>query len=47
LAAIGKNLAEFTLIADAEKVILKRIGERFTDMGGWDNILSKEIGWTL
>ena len=47
VAAIGKSLKEFTLIADAEKVILKRIGERFTEVGGWDSYLSKEIGWTL
>jgi hypothetical protein len=47
LAAIGKNLEEFKLIADAEKIILNRILERFHELGGWDSVLSKEIGWTL
>jgi hypothetical protein len=47
LAAIGKGLNEFVMIANKEKAILKRIGERFTELGGWDSILSKEVGWTL
>jgi hypothetical protein len=47
LAAIGKNLKEYTIIANAEKAILTRVAERFTELGGWDSILSKEIGWTL
>ena len=35
----------FKAIADKEKAILDRIIIRFTETGGWDSPLSKEIGW--
>ena len=47
LAAIGKNMKEFKMIADEEKDMLTHITERFEFLGGWDSRLSKEIGWTL
>ena len=47
LGAIGKNRKEFILIADEEKSMLNHIIERFEFLGGWDSVLSKEIGWTL
>lgn len=47
LDAIGKDRKEFNMVADREKAVLLRIIERFTELGGWDSVLSKEIGWTL
>jgi len=47
LSAIDKGLEEFTRIADGQKVVLTRIIERFEEMGGWDSVLSKQIGWSL
>jgi hypothetical protein len=47
LTAIGKDLQEFTMIADEEKTVLGAIIDRFESLGGWDSLLSKEIGWTL
>jgi hypothetical protein len=47
LSAIGKGMEEYKIIADEEKAKLTLIIERFEFLGGWDNKLSKEIGWTI
>jgi hypothetical protein len=47
LGAIGKNMEEYKIIADEEKDKLTHIIERFEFLGGWDSMLSKEIGWTI
>jgi len=47
LGVVGKNMKEYRIVADAEKIVLDRILARFDELGGWDSLLSKEIGWTL
>lgn len=41
------SLDKFIEIADEEKAILNLIMARFESMGGWDNVLSKEVGWDM
>lgn len=36
---------EFQALIDREQRILKRIQDRFDDLGGWTPALSKLIGW--
>ena len=47
MSAIGMEHDQYIILADLEKCILNRIVERFAELGGWDSVLSKEIGWTL
>lgn len=47
LGAIGKNQKEYNISREREKLILDRILKLFGTFGGWDSVLSKEVGWTL
>jgi hypothetical protein len=41
------NYEDFKEKMEAEKAVIDRVIERFTEAGGMDSVLSKQIGWTL
>jgi len=44
-SALKKSYEEFGVVLEQEVVIMKRICERFKELGGFTPEISKQIGW--